>query len=102
MQIRAEVLLTIMGMAIVTYATRVSGLWLISRVTLSRRVETWLSYLPGTIIIAIIAPGVLSSGIAGAIAALVTVLVARRTGSMLFAMLAGVGIVLVWRTLGLP
>jgi uncharacterized membrane protein len=103
MSISFEVLLTILGMATVTYATRAGGLWLMNRVTLSRRVEAWLSYIPGTVLIAIVAPGVIAGGPAAWLAALLTVLVAARTKSLLAAMVAGVALVWALRTfLGLP
>ena len=93
MQSSTQALLTILGMALVTYLTRVSGLWLMSRVTLSKRMKAWLGYIPGAVIVAIIAPSVLSTGLAEAGAALVTLVVAARTRNLLLAMLTGVGVV---------
>ncbi len=98
MIVEPRVLLTILGMALVTYATRASGLWLMGRVTLSRRVEAWLRYVPGTVLVALVAPGVLDSGLPGVVAALVTAAVAVRSGNALLAMVAGVLAVLVART----
>ena len=99
MQISLPALLTILGMAVVTYATRISGSVLMSRVTLSKRMEAWLSYIPGTVLIAIIAPTVLTSGPAEALAALATALTAIKTRNLLLAMLGGVGVVWILRTL---
>jgi uncharacterized membrane protein len=93
MQTSFPALLTILGMALVTYVTRVSGLWLMSHITLSARMEAWLSYLPGTVIVAIVAPTVLSTGLAEVGAALATVLVMVRTRNVLLAMIVGVGVV---------
>ena len=53
MTINLEVLWIIVGMAVVTYLTRWLGPFLMSRVTLSKRIETWLSYLPGTILVSL-------------------------------------------------
>lgn len=92
-------LLTIALMALATYATRVGGLWLMSRLTLSDRMEAWLGYIPGAILVSIVAPTVLASGIAEALAALAVVLVALRSGSMPIAMATGVGAVLALRAL---
>ncbi len=97
MQTSLPALLTITGMALITYLTRVSGLWLMSHVTLSRRIETWLGYIPGTVIVAIIAPTVFSTGLAEAGAALVTLLVAARTRNVLLSMIIGVVAVVVLR-----
>jgi branched-subunit amino acid transport protein len=99
MQSSLPALLTILGMAIVTYLSRASGLWLMSRIPLSERVQAWLSYLPGTVLVAIVAPTVLSTGIAEAVAALATILVAARTRNLLLSIIAGVLVVLVLRTL---
>ena len=92
-------LLTIGLMALGTYATRAGGLWLASRLTLSGRVEAWLDYIPGAILVSLVAPVVLASGFAEALAALAVVLVALRTGSLPVAMATGVGAVLVLRTM---
>ena len=90
---------TILLMAVATYATRAGGLWLASRLELSGRVEAWLDYIPGAILVSIVAPVVLASGLAEALAALAVVLVASRTGSLPVAMVTGVFAVLVLRTL---
>ncbi len=99
MIVEPRVLLTILGMALVTYATRAGGLWLMGRVTLSTRVEAWLRYVPGTVLVALVAPGVLDSGLPGIVAALVTAAVAVRSGNALLAMIAGVLAVLAVRLL---
>lgn len=93
MQTSFPALLTILAMALATYVTRMSGLWLMSHVTLSTRMKAWLGYLPGTVIVAIVAPTVFSTGFAEAGAALATVLVMVRTRNVLFAMIVGVGVV---------
>jgi uncharacterized membrane protein len=97
MQSSLLALLTILSMALVTYLTRIGGLWLMSHVALSGRLKAWLEYLPGTILVAIVAPAVLNAGLAEAGAALVTLLVAMRMRNVLVSMLVGVGVVLVLR-----
>ena len=92
-------LLTIVLMALVTYATRAGGLWLASRLALSERAEAWLDYIPGAILVSIVAPVVLAGGIAEALAALAVIIVAWRTGSLPIAMVTGVCAVLLLRTL---
>lgn len=92
-------LLTIVLMALATYATRAGGLWLASRLALSERAEAWLDYIPGAILVSIVAPVVLAGGIAEALAALAVILVAWRTGSLPIAMVTGVCAVLLLRTL---
>jgi branched chain amino acid efflux pump len=93
MQTSFAALLTILGMALVTYVTRISGLWLMSHVTLSTRMKAWLGYLPGTVIVALVAPTVFSTGVAEAGAALATVLVMARTRNVLLTILVGVSVV---------
>jgi len=92
-----QALLAILLMALATYATRAGGLWLASRLTLSGRVEAWLDHIPGAILVSIVAPTVLASGPAEALAGLAVVLVALRTGSLPVAMVTGVCAVLVLR-----
>ncbi|MDB5078354.1 MAG: AzlD protein [Chloroflexi bacterium] len=94
MTVNFEVLLIILGMALVTYATRWAGPWLMSRVKLSRRVEIWLGYLPGTILISLVVPDLLKSGLAGIVAGFASLVVARLSGNLFLALL--VGIITVW------
>jgi uncharacterized membrane protein len=94
-----QALLTIALMALATYATRSGGLWLASRLALSGRMEVWLGYIPGAILVSLVAPTVLTGGLAETLAAVAVVLVALRTGSLPVAMVAGVGAVLVLRAL---
>ncbi|HET7477995.1 MAG TPA: AzlD domain-containing protein [Rubrobacteraceae bacterium] len=91
-------MLTILLMALATYATRAGGLWLTSRLKMSGRVEAWLNYVPGAILISLVAPTVLAGGIADTLAAVAVLIVALRTGSLPAAMVTGVGAVLLFRT----
>lgn len=88
---RAEVVATIAGMALLTYATRAGGLWIIGRVRPTPRLERWLGHLPGAILAALVAPA--------ALAAALTALVAVRSGNLLAAMLVGVAAVYALRLL---
>ena len=93
MQSETLTLITILGMALVTYATRAGGFWLMGLVTPSPRIEAWLKQIPGTVLVAIIAPTVLASSLAETLAALATILVAIRTKNVLIAMVVGVAAV---------
>ena len=97
MQSETLTLITIMGMALVTYATRAGGFWLMGLVTPSPRIEAWLRQIPGAVLVAIIAPSVLASSLAETLAALATILVAIRTKNVLIAMLVGVATVAILR-----
>jgi uncharacterized membrane protein len=87
------ILVTIAGMALVTYLARAGGLWLMGFVTPSPRVEAWLRHIPGAVLIAIIAPTIFLSGLAQTLAALATLLAAIYTKNILVAMLVGVAAV---------
>ena len=89
---RTDALVTILSMALVTYATRAGGLWLMGRVTPSPGVERWLRQIPGAVLVSLVAPTVVMGGPVGLAASAATVLVAGRTGNILLAMLAGVGV----------
>ena len=97
MNLDPQALLAIALMALATYATRAGGLWLASRLALSERMEAWLGYIPGAILVSLVAPTVLTGGLAETLAAVAVILVALRTGSLPVAMVAGVGAVLVLR-----
>ena len=95
----AAAIVAILGMALVTYLTRVGGFWFTGRVRPSRRVKAGLRQTPGAVLVTIVVPAVIEAGLAGAVALLATVLVARRTHNLLFAAITGVGIVAILRYL---
>lgn len=99
MQIDPLSLATILGMALVTYATRAGGLWLMGRVTPSRRVEAWLRNIPGAVLVSIVTPLALTNGPADALAAVATALVTARTRNLLLAIIFGVAAAWVLRQL---
>jgi uncharacterized membrane protein len=99
MAIEWQSFLAICGMAAVTYLARIGGFWLVGRVTLSPRIEAGLRALPGAVLVSLVAPTVLSTGLAEVCAAVATVGVAVRTRSLLAAMIAGVVVVWGLRTL---
>ena len=86
----------ILGMAAVTYATRLAGPALLARIPMGRRGEAFLRALPGSILTALVAPAVLGGGPpewVGTVAALV----AARLGGMFPALAVGVGAVYLMR-----
>ncbi len=99
MTVDARVLIAIAGMAFVTYLTRAGGIWLLGRVTLSPRLEAGLCFIPGAVLISIVAPALLDAGPRGVIAGLVTAVLAWRTQSPLVAMIAGVVTIVLLRGL---
>ncbi len=95
---RTEVVLTIAGMALVTYLTRAGGFWLMGYLPASPRLATWLRALPGALLVALVAPACVAAGPAGLLAAGAAVLIARRTNNTLLAMVAGTALVGLART----
>ncbi len=94
---RVEVVATTVCMALVTYAVRAGGMWLMGRVTPSPRVDAWLEQIPGAILVSLVVPTAPASGAAGATALLVTVVTAVRSDNVLFAMIAGVATIWLFR-----
>ena len=92
-------IITILLMGLVTYMVRVSGYWLAGRVTLNHYLETWLKYLPGCIIISIIAPLLLHSDGKEWLGVLVTIVLMIKSKNIFIAMLMGIIVVLVLRQL---
>lgn len=94
-----SVLLTIVGVALATVVSKAGGYWLIERVEVSPRTEVGLSVLPGAILISLIAPRIIGGGLPEWISAGVVFVIAVRTGNILFAIVGGVGSVLIVRAL---
>jgi uncharacterized membrane protein len=84
-------LLVIALASAVTYLLRSGGLLLAETLPRRGRVRLFMDALPGTILIALVAPGVFQAGIPGQVAALATALCAWRTGNLLLAMVVGMG-----------
>jgi branched-subunit amino acid transport protein len=53
-----EALITILGMAIVTYAIRAGGLLLANRLPTTGFVANWLKHVPGAVLAALVVPAV--------------------------------------------
>jgi uncharacterized membrane protein len=95
----ATSLLTILGMAVATYASRAAGLMLMSRMTPGPRMQRFMRAIPGAILASIVAPSALTAGPAEAAATVVTALTAWRYRNLPLAMVVGVGAVLGLRQL---
>ncbi|GAB6880606.1 hypothetical protein JCM17823_28800 [Halorubrum gandharaense] len=93
------VVATIAAMVVVTVLTKWGGLWLLSRVEVSDRVQAGIDVLPGAIVIALLGPELADGGPPEWAAAGLTLLVMWRTGNILLALIAGVGGVVAFRGL---
>ena len=83
-------LLAVLGMALATYATRASGLYLMRGVTVRGRLKAALDALPPAILMAVIAPTILTTGIAETIAAAITAVSAFMRAPLVVTILIGV------------
>jgi uncharacterized membrane protein len=98
MSIDGAALAAILGMATATYVTRVLGLWLVRLVRVRGRVKAALDAVPPAILMAVIAPTVLATGVAETGAAAVTAVAALRF-PLLAAVATGVAAVVALRWL---
>ena len=90
-------LLTIAGAALITYIFRFGGLLLSERTPKSKGFKAFMEALPGTILLSLVVPGILSSGVWGWIAAAVTGLCAHKTGNLFLSMGLGIAIMALQR-----
>ena len=97
MAFNAQVFCTIGCAAIVTYTLRLGGLMLASRLPNSGRWKRFMDALPGTILLSLIAPGIVSAGLWGGIGALATAVCAYKTKNVILSMVLGVAIVALHR-----
>ncbi len=93
----ASAYLAILGMSLVTYLTRAGGLWLVRQRPLPPALERTLGYLPGAVLISILAPMAVRSGPGEWVGLGLTIFLARRTGSLAAGLAAGVVLVAIWR-----
>lgn len=98
--VQPAVWITIAGAALVTYGLRFGGLMLSEKLPRRGRFKIFMDTLPGTILLSLVAPGILSAGIWGWLAALSTALCAYKTRNIFLAMVVGMGIVAAARQLG--
>ncbi len=68
----------ILVMAVLTYATRVAGIFLAGRLRLSGRAEAAYDAIPPAVLVAVIAPVALATGVVETVAAAVTGIAATR------------------------
>lgn len=97
MTVHLTTLLAIIGMALATYATRVSGLLLMRHVNVKGRTKAAFDALPPAILMAVIAPTILATGVAETIAAGITALSAFFRLPMIVTVLIGMASVVLLR-----
>jgi uncharacterized membrane protein len=78
MSLDTTTLLAIIAMAVVTYFTRIAGLFVADRLVLTGRAKAAFDAIPPAVLVSVIAPTALTTGWAEAIAAAITAVVAFR------------------------
>jgi uncharacterized membrane protein len=96
MTLDPRTLAAIVGMALVTYATRVAGLFFADKLVLSGRARAAFDAIPPAVLVAVIAPMILATGPAETIAALTTAVAATRL-PLVAVIVVGVGVVVFLR-----
>ena len=86
----ATALLAILGMAGVTYLSRIGGIWAMALVPITPRVEATLKALSGSVLVALVVPATLQGGRDFAVAVGLAVVLMALTGRSLLAMTGGV------------
>lgn len=92
-----QAMIAILVMALVTYLTRVGGFWLMSLVPEGGFVRRWLHHLPGSVLIAILAPMALDGGWGAPVAVAAAVAMGMLRLSALVATFGAVALVAVLR-----
>ncbi len=93
----SQALIAILGMAAVTYLTRIGGLWLMAAIPMSNRLERFLDAMSGTVLVSILVPATLKGDGSAAIAIAGAVFVMVVTRQSLLAVIAGVAIAAIAR-----
>ncbi|MEP6827542.1 MAG: AzlD domain-containing protein [Aestuariivirga sp.] len=83
-------LIVILGMAVATYATRISGLLLMRGVVVKGRMKAALDAVPPSVLMAVITPTVLMTGKTETIAAIITAIAAMLRLPLLATIVIGV------------
>ena len=89
--------LTILGVAVTTYALRFGGLLLSERIPKAGGFKVFMEALPGTILVSLVLPGIYLTGPWGWVAALATGVTAKKTGNLFLSMGVGMAIVALQR-----
>jgi uncharacterized membrane protein len=98
MSLDMTTVLAILAMAVVTYITRIAGLFVADRLVLTGRAKAAFDAIPPAVLVAVIAPTALTTGWPEAIAAAITAFAAFRL-PLLATVAVGVVSVVVLRNL---
>jgi uncharacterized membrane protein len=88
-----EALIAILGMAVVSFMIKASGLLLANRLPRQGFLANWLKHIPGAVLASLVAPALMTGNPAEMIAATATALVFFLTRNLFAAMAAGILVV---------
>lgn len=88
-----ELVITVIGMAVILYVMRIAGYVLVRRMAPSPLLDAWLSYIPGATLVALTTPMIVNEGVIGVLAGAVVWLIVMRTDHIVLSMIAGVAII---------
>ncbi len=94
-------IVAILLLAAVTFATRIGGVWIMSFVTISPRIEAFLSAMATSVLVAIVVPATVAGTHRLWLAVAAAVLVTVATRSYLAGMIAGVALAAVAKLFGM-
>jgi uncharacterized membrane protein len=94
-----ESLITILGMAAVTYGIRAGGLLLSTRLPTTGFVASFMKHVPGAVLASLVAPAILGGGPTEAIASLIVAIAYLVARNLFIAMILGVAFVFLARSL---
>src|SRR5688572_5674584 len=94
------VFIAIAAMAMTTMLSRVSGYWMMGRVTLTPRIQRMLEALPGSVVAALIVPVMVKEGASAIVAMLAVALLMLWSRNEFLAIACGIAIAAGIRALG--
>lgn len=90
----------LLGMALVTYATRAGGLWIVSLASQTPRLARVLQHLATGVLTALVVAGLANSDAAIAVAVVGAIVLMRATGQLLAAIAGAAAIAALVRAIG--
>ncbi|MDB2448709.1 AzlD domain-containing protein [bacterium] len=84
-------------MALVTLATRLGGVWIMSFIPINRRVESFINAMSGSVLIAILVPIAVDGDLAARLSLLATAAVMLATRHTMLAIATGIVTAAGWR-----
>lgn len=94
-----ETVLAVIAMAAVTFGTRIAGILIMGRIPFSARIDAFLRYLSGSVLVAVVVPPVIHTGPAAWLAVAVTLTAMLVTKKALLSLVLGMATAAAYRAL---